>query len=100
MCDACCCFFLGLYGGCVFVFGGFFGTVDVCVVAYAYWAAFWSRTVQYTTRKDETGYTPSNPTAWPWTSLEGLVDGIYTTQGDVWSYGVVLVELCNLVSAC
>ena len=46
--------------------------------------------------KAHTGYKPSNPTAWAWTSLEGLLDGEYTIKGDVWSYGVVLAELCSL----
>ena len=38
----------------------------------------------------------SNPTAWKWTCLEGLTDDCYTTEGDVWSYGVLLSELCTL----
>jgi len=48
---------------------------------------------QYTAN---TGDTASNPTAWAWTSLEGLTDGEFTTKGDVWSYGIVLTELCSL----
>ena len=48
---------------------------------------------QYTAN---TGGRQSNPTAWAWTSLEGLTDGVFTTKGDVWSYGIVLTELCSL----
>lgn len=49
--------------------------------------------VQYTA---DTANTESNPIAWAWTSLEGLADGVFTAKGDVWSYGIVLAELCSL----
>ena len=42
------------------------------------------------------GDRPSNPTAWKWTSLEGIRDSVYTVEGDVWSFGVVLAEICSL----
>ena len=42
------------------------------------------------------GYTFSNPTAYKWTSLEGLRHQIYTIEGDVWSYGIVLAEISSL----
>ena len=42
------------------------------------------------------GYKESNPTAWKWTSLEGLRQSTYTIEGDVWSYGILLSEICSL----
>jgi serine/threonine protein kinase len=36
----------------------------------------------------------SNPTAWKWTAPEGLNDDIYSIKSDVWSFGIVLAELC------
>jgi hypothetical protein len=36
----------------------------------------------------------SNHTAWKWTALEGLEDNEFTIKADVWSFGVVLAELC------
>ena len=32
--------------------------------------------------------------AWKWTALEGLEDNEFTIKADVWSFGVVLAELC------
>eukprot|EP00039_Didymoeca_costata_P003491 m.68018 g.68018 ORF g.68018 m.68018 type:complete len:703 (+) comp11932_c0_seq1:464-2572(+) len=37
----------------------------------------------------------SNPTAWKWTALEGIRDEVWTSSSDVWSFGVVLAELCS-----
>ena len=31
-----------------------------------------------------------------WTSLEGLTQSVYTIESDVWSYAVVLTEICSL----
>ena len=42
------------------------------------------------------GYKESNPTAWKWTSLEGLRQSTYTIEGDVWSYGILLSEISSL----
>ena len=42
------------------------------------------------------GYKQSNPTAWKWTSLEGLRQSTYTIEGDVWSYGILLSEISSL----
>ena len=44
----------------------------------------------YTSRVD------ANPTAWKWTAIEGLTDAQFTTEGDAWSYGITLTELCSL----
>eukprot|EP00039_Didymoeca_costata_P009556 m.126778 g.126778 ORF g.126778 m.126778 type:complete len:583 (+) comp14525_c2_seq4:261-2009(+) len=41
---------------------------------------------------------PSNPTAWKWTSPEGLTEEKYTIEGDVWSFGVFINELCTMAS--
>lgn len=37
----------------------------------------------------------SNPTAWKWTAPEGNEDDLYTIKSDVWSYGIMLAELCQ-----
>ena len=42
-------------------------------------------------------YSKNRPTAWKWTSIEGL-RGTFGIKGDVWSYGVVLFEVCSLGS--
>ena len=42
------------------------------------------------------GYKQSNTTAWKWTALEALTKSKYTIEGDVWSFGVVLSEICSL----
>jgi len=42
------------------------------------------------------GYKQSNPTAYKWTSLEGLTQSVYTIESDVWSYSIVLSEICSL----
>ena len=31
-----------------------------------------------------------------WTSLEGLTQSVYTIESDVWSYAIVLSEICSL----
>ncbi|XP_068685331.1 tyrosine-protein kinase receptor Tie-1-like [Montipora foliosa] len=31
-----------------------------------------------------------------WTALEALLDGVYTTKSDVWSFGVVLFEIATM----
>lgn len=36
-----------------------------------------------------------NPTAWKWTAPEGNEDDLYTTKSDVWSYGIMLAEMCQ-----
>ena len=37
----------------------------------------------------------SNPTAWKWTAPEGLNDAEFSIKSDVWSFGIVLLELCT-----
>ena len=43
-----------------------------------------------------TAYSSAHPTAWKWTSFEGLADKIFTKQGDVWSFAVLLAEVQDL----
>ena len=42
------------------------------------------------------GYKTSNPTAYKWTALEGLTQSVFTIEGDVWSFAIVLSEICSL----
>ncbi|KAL9955832.1 hypothetical protein ACROYT_G037217 [Oculina patagonica] len=37
--------------------------------------------------------TSNGKVPWRWSSLESLKDGVYTTQSDVWSFGIVLWEI-------
>ena len=41
-------------------------------------------------------YKTSNPTAYKWTALEGLTQSVFTIEGDVWSFAIVLSEICSL----
>ena len=43
-----------------------------------------------------TAYSSAHPVAWKWTSFEGLANNIFTSQGDVWSFGVLLAEMQGL----
>ena len=42
------------------------------------------------------GYKTSDATAYAWTSLEGHLKGVFTIESDVWSYAIVLSEICSL----
>lgn len=37
----------------------------------------------------------SNNWAWRWTAPEGLIEQKFTTKGDVWSFGIVVTEICS-----
>ena len=52
-----------------------------------------SATLQY---QANVGYKTSNPTAYKWTSLEGLTQSVFTIEGDVWSFAIVLSEISSL----
>ena len=39
---------------------------------------------------------PQLRAAYKWTSLEALTQSVYTIEGDAWSYGVLLSEICSL----
>ena len=43
-----------------------------------------------------TAYSSAHPVAWKWTAFEGLANNIFTSQGDVWSFGVLLAEVQGL----
>lgn len=37
----------------------------------------------------------SNNWAWRWTAPEGLIEQKFTIRGDVWSFGIVITEICS-----
>jgi len=37
----------------------------------------------------------SNAWAWRWTAPEGLIEQKFTIKGDVWSFGIVITEICS-----
>jgi lysozyme family protein len=39
----------------------------------------------------------SNPTAWKWSAIEALCHDRYSVKSDVWSFAIVLFELCSVL---
>jgi hypothetical protein len=39
----------------------------------------------------------SNPTAWKWSAIEALCHDRYSVKSDVWSFAIVLFELCTVL---
>jgi hypothetical protein len=39
----------------------------------------------------------SNPTAWKWSAIEALCRDRYSVKSDVWSFAIVLFELCTVL---